>query len=209
MSGVAPGGGTRRRRAYLASADELRAWFAAHARRGQRELWLGFHKRATRRPSPTWPEAVDEALCVGWIDGVRRRVDDARYVIRFTRRKARPAPGAPSTSPRRGARGGRPHAAGRARGVRGATRATAPRSTPTRTGPPSCRRSSRPASARSRHAWAFYQAQAPWYRRTTTYWVVSGKRAETRERRPSRLLIADSAAGRRLDRLSPGRRDAG
>jgi len=56
-------------------------------------------------------------------------------------------------------------------------------------------------------AWAFYQAQAPWYRRTATYWVVSAKRASTRERRLA-TLIADSAAGRRLDRLSPGRRSA-
>jgi uncharacterized protein YdeI (YjbR/CyaY-like superfamily) len=54
-------------------------------------------------------------------------------------------------------------------------------------------------------AWAFFEAQAPWYRRTATYWVVSAKRADTRERRLA-LLIADSAAGRRLDRLTPGER---
>ena len=50
---------------------------------------VGFHTKGSGVPSMTWPESVDEALCVGWIDGVRRRVDDTRYTIRFTPRKAR------------------------------------------------------------------------------------------------------------------------
>jgi uncharacterized protein YdeI (YjbR/CyaY-like superfamily) len=65
-------GGTRDEPLYLASAAALEAWFAEHAGEAA-ELWLGFHKRGTSKASPTWPEAVDEALCVGWIDGVRRR----------------------------------------------------------------------------------------------------------------------------------------
>ncbi|HWJ21796.1 MAG TPA: bacteriocin-protection protein, partial [Gemmatimonadaceae bacterium] len=53
-----------------------------------RELWVGFHRKGSGRPSITWPESVAEALCVGWIDGVRRSVDEERYVIRFSPRKA-------------------------------------------------------------------------------------------------------------------------
>src|SRR6267378_3226365 len=68
---------------YFPTPARLRSWFARHHSR-EKELWLGFHKRATGTPSVTWP---DEALCVGWIDGLRKRLDDARYVIRFTPRR--------------------------------------------------------------------------------------------------------------------------
>ena len=72
--------------AYFATADEWRAWLAEHHDTAP-ELWVGFHKKASGRPSITWPEAVDQALCFGWIDGVRKSVDDGRYVIRFTPRR--------------------------------------------------------------------------------------------------------------------------
>src|ERR1051326_7347927 len=72
---------------FRAPAD-LRKWFAKH-HKSKNELWVGFHKKASGTPSITWPESVDEALAVGWIDGVRKRLDDSRYVIRFTPRKPR------------------------------------------------------------------------------------------------------------------------
>ena len=83
---------------FFGTPAELRDWFDAnHATAG--ELWLGYYKKASGRPSVDWPQVVDEALCVGWIDGVRKRVDDEVSVQRLTpRRKA--ATGAPSTSPR-------------------------------------------------------------------------------------------------------------
>src|SRR5579859_7973797 len=71
---------------FFATPDELRAWLAAHHETAG-ELWVGFHKKGTGTPSVTWPEAVDEALCVGWIDGVRKGIDAASYTIRFTPRK--------------------------------------------------------------------------------------------------------------------------
>ena len=71
---------------YFASPAEWRAWLARnHASRD--EIWVGFHKKATGRPSLTWPEAVDQALCYGWIDGIRKRVDGERYTNRFTPRR--------------------------------------------------------------------------------------------------------------------------
>jgi uncharacterized protein YdeI (YjbR/CyaY-like superfamily) len=57
------------------------------ASRSERELWVGFYKKGSRRPSITWPESVDEALCFGWIDGVRKAVDEQSYMIRVTPRK--------------------------------------------------------------------------------------------------------------------------
>src|SRR5688572_29149203 len=72
---------------YFKAPNELRKWFKKHHRTAT-ELMVGFYKRDSGIASVTWPEAVDEALCVGWIDGVRRRIDDARYSIRFTPRKS-------------------------------------------------------------------------------------------------------------------------
>ena len=71
---------------FFATAAELRRWLEKHHAEA-RELLVGFHKRESGRPSLTWPESVDEALCFGWIDGVRRRIDDASYSIRFTPRR--------------------------------------------------------------------------------------------------------------------------
>ena len=70
---------------YFSSPDAFRAWLRAHHASAV-ELWVGFHKMSTGMPSLTWPESVDEALCFGWIDGVRRSVDESRYAIRFTPR---------------------------------------------------------------------------------------------------------------------------
>ena len=72
--------------AFFATPKDLRAWLRKnHA--SARELWVGFHKKHTGRPSITWPESVDQALCFGWIDGVRKTIDAESYVIRFTPRR--------------------------------------------------------------------------------------------------------------------------
>ena len=73
---------------FFATPSAFRAWLEAHHDRA-RELWVGFHKKGSGRPSITWPEAVDEALCFGWIDGVRKGIDDVSYAIRFTPRNPR------------------------------------------------------------------------------------------------------------------------
>ncbi len=72
---------------FFATPDEWRAWLEAH-HASAAELSVGFWKTDSGRPSITWPESVDEALCFGWIDGVRHRIDDEAYRIRFTPRKA-------------------------------------------------------------------------------------------------------------------------
>jgi uncharacterized protein YdeI (YjbR/CyaY-like superfamily) len=71
---------------FFETPAAFRAWLRAHHARGT-DVWVGFHKRASGRPSLTWPESVDEALCVGWIDGIRRSIDVDRYAIRFTPRR--------------------------------------------------------------------------------------------------------------------------
>jgi uncharacterized protein YdeI (YjbR/CyaY-like superfamily) len=71
---------------FFSSPQEFNAWLTEH-HATRDELIVGFYKKATGKPSLTWPESVDEALCFGWIDGIRRRLDDESYTIRFTPRR--------------------------------------------------------------------------------------------------------------------------
>ena len=73
---------------FFAAAAAFRAWLDAHHATAE-ELWVGYYRKDTGRPSLTWPESVEQALCYGWIDGIRKRVDSHSYTIRFTRRKPR------------------------------------------------------------------------------------------------------------------------
>jgi uncharacterized protein YdeI (YjbR/CyaY-like superfamily) len=73
---------------FFATPAELRAWLEENHAKSQ-ALWVGYYKKSSGRPSITWPESVDEALCFGWIDGIRKSIDETSYTIRFTPRKAR------------------------------------------------------------------------------------------------------------------------
>lgn len=188
---------------FFATPADLRAWFERNHDRAA-ELSVGYYKKGTGKPSITWPESVDEALCFGWIDGVRHSLGDEAYMIRFTPRRARSIWSAINVA--RVAeleRLGRMTPAGR--------RAFAAR-TPERTGVYSFERTQAaelPAGdARrlraNRAAATFLDGQPPWYRRTAIHWVMSAKREETRARRLE-ALIRDSAAGRRIGPLTrPG-----
>jgi uncharacterized protein YdeI (YjbR/CyaY-like superfamily) len=178
---------------YFASAVVFRRWLAAH-HEGVAELVVGFHKKSSGRPGMTWPEAVDEALCVGWIDGVRRRVDDDRYTIRFTPRRARSVWSTVNIA--RVAellRLERMQPAGmrvfeRRLGARSSIYSYEQRDVGL-----DAEREGRFRGHKA--AWAFFEAQAPSYRRIAIWWVVSAKRVETRERRLV-TLIDDCARGR-------------
>src|SRR5207245_3623585 len=71
---------------FFPTPAEFRAWFESHRDKFQ-ELFVGFHKKSSGKPSITWPESVDVALCFGWIDGVRKSIDETSYMIRFTPRR--------------------------------------------------------------------------------------------------------------------------
>ena len=183
---------------FFANPAAWRRWLDAH-HASATELWVGFHKRATGRPSLTWPEAVDQALCYGWIDGIRRRIDDERYAIRFTPRRKGSVWSVVNL--RRVAElsaAGLMRPAGLAAhaGVR-ESRIYSYEQRKAASFPPAMARRFRSAA----EAWRFFQAQPPSYRQPATWWVVSAKKPETRERRLA-TLIADSAAGRRIRHLA-------
>jgi uncharacterized protein YdeI (YjbR/CyaY-like superfamily) len=157
-----------------------------------------FFKKASGKPSMTWSESVDEALCFGWIDGVRRGRDEESYTIRFTPRKPK------STWSRVNvAKAEKLIADGR---MRPAGLAAFERRTDDNTGIYSFERQSEltpdyEERLRSNKAAAeYFDSRPPWYRRTAIHLVMSAKREETRLRRLARL-IEDSAAGRDLKEL--------
>ena len=183
---------------FFASPEELRTWFDEHHQAAD-ELWVGYHRKATGRPTITWPEAVDEALCVGWIDGIRYRLDDTRHAQRFTPRRKGSIWSAINTK-----RAGELIAEGR---MRPAGRTAFEVRSPEKTAVYSYERETASLSEEQqrrfeadRPAWEFFQAQAPSWRRAITHWVSSAKREETRERRFEQL-VEDSRAGRRTGAL--------
>jgi uncharacterized protein YdeI (YjbR/CyaY-like superfamily) len=185
---------------FFPSAAQFRAWLEAnHAT--ERELVVGFYKKSSGKPSLSWPESVDEALCFGWIDGIRRSLGADAYSIRFTPRKPTSIWSAINVARvKELTELGKMHPSGL-----GAFAAR----TPERTGVYSFERHAAAALApdqkerfaKNRKAHAFFEAQPPGYRRTAIHWVVSAKRPETHHRRLAQL-IADSAAGRRIAQLS-------
>ena len=185
---------------YVASTAELRDWFDAHHATAS-ELWLGYWKKATGRPSVTWSEAVDEALCVGWIDGVRYSIDAERSAQRFTPRRRGSTWSAINVAKVEALT-----AAGR---MRPAGLAAFAARIPERTAIYSYEREHAAFTddelARFRAdeaAWSHWEARRPSFRRTATHWVTSAKRPETRARRLEQL-IAEAAAGRSPRALTP------
>ncbi len=183
----------------------LRRWLETnHATKD--ELWIGFWKKDSGRGGITYPEALDELLCFGWIDGVRKRVDEERYTIRLTPRK--PTSKWSEVNLRRYVAleaEGRIAEPGREARARFDPSKHTPYSSEARVTKlaPELRRTFE-ANA---DAWRFFQAQPPGYRRTAVHWVMSAKRPETRERR-LRQLVEVSTEGRRLPQIggrSPGR----
>jgi uncharacterized protein YdeI (YjbR/CyaY-like superfamily) len=184
---------------FFATPAAFRAWLERNHATAT-ELLVGFHKRKTGTPCMTWSESVDEALCFGWIDAIRRRIDDNTYSIRFTRRKPTSIWSAINVRKVEALR-----AAGKM--TPAGEQAFAHR-TEARTGVYSFERNEAavlpPAFARrfraDKAAHAYFTAQPPWYQRTATHWVISAKKEETRERRLA-TLIAESAASRWIPQL--------
>jgi uncharacterized protein YdeI (YjbR/CyaY-like superfamily) len=178
---------------FFPTPAEFRAWLEKnHA--AELELSVGFYKRASGRPSITWPEAVDVALCYGWIDGVRNSIDAISYRIRFTPRK--PTSTWSAINVKRVAelaKLGLMRAAGikafeARKGDKTGIYAYEQRKTA---------QLPRPYEKQFRAnkiAWAFFQSQPPWYQRTATYRVISAKQEATRQKRLAQL-IKDSEAG--------------
>jgi uncharacterized protein YdeI (YjbR/CyaY-like superfamily) len=184
---------------FFRSAAEFRRWLARnHARAA--EILVGFHKKSAANRGITYAEALDEALCFGWIDGVRRGAGEGAYTIRFTPRRARSIWSAVNT--RRAAQlteAGRMAPAGE-RAFQQRDEARTRRYSYERETCAFADAYLRDFKA-NRDAWLFFSAQPPYYRRVACWYVMSARKEETRQRR-LRQLIEDSARGRRLGLVS-------
>jgi uncharacterized protein YdeI (YjbR/CyaY-like superfamily) len=186
---------------FFENAEDFRTWLAAHAHEAK-ELLVGFHKVAMGKPCMSWSESVDQALCYGWIDGVRKRVDDATYTIRFTPRKAGSIWSAVNIDKvaKLRAQGLMTPAGEAAFAQRSEDRSRVyshERETPAELSPEDLAR-----FQRHKAAWAFFEACPPGARKRMLHVVTSAKKAETRAARLDRLIAA-CAEGRRLDVWTP------
>lgn len=191
---------------FFETPGALRAWFERnHAAEG--ELWVGFWKTSSGRASVTWPQSVDEALCFGWIDGLRKSLDEESYKIRFTPRRAGSIWSAVNVR-RVGelAREGRMTEAGeRAFAARRENRVgiySHEQEMPDL--PADCVKKMK----RARAAWKFWEGQPRSYRKAATWWIVSAKRDETRARRLDQLIEC-SARGERIPQFTWKAKDTG
>jgi uncharacterized protein YdeI (YjbR/CyaY-like superfamily) len=188
---------------YFDGPDALRRWLEEHHETAT-ELWVGYHRKSTGRPSLTWPEAVDEALCFGWIDGVRYSVDEERFTQRFSPRTRKSTWSAVNIAKARELIAeGRMRPAGLAAFEARADERTAIYSYEQRHA--AVLAPDEEATFRANGpAWAWFRSKAPSYRQAAVWWVVSAKRPETRARRLA-TLIEDSAAGNLVRPLTPRR----
>ena len=180
--------------------QDFRAWLEQH-HDSEPELWVGYYKKGSGKPSMTWPESVDEALCYGWIDGIRKSIDAEAYMIRFTPRRARSIWSAVNIA-------------------RVAVLTDAGRMRPAGLEAFEARREDRsgiysyeqrdqaklePAYEKrfraKKKAWAAFETMPKSYRQAAIRWVMTAKKEETRERRLA-TLIEDSAAGRTVPPLT-------
>jgi uncharacterized protein YdeI (YjbR/CyaY-like superfamily) len=185
---------------HFSSPEEFRAWLVKNHATAE-ELWLGFYKTSSKRHGVTYSEALDEALCFGWIDGVRYSVDAESYKIRFTPRKTKSIWSLVNVR--------RVEVLQKAKKMAAAGIKAFEAREKHRTGIYAFEQK-RPGLAvkykkilrANTQAWEFFGKQAPWYQRTAGYWVSSAKQEETRVRRLAKLIEV-SAERRRLDQLTP------
>jgi uncharacterized protein YdeI (YjbR/CyaY-like superfamily) len=186
---------------YFESPAAFRAWLEEHHQH-ETEVWVGVWKKATGKQGMTWSQAVDEALCFGWIDSIAKRVDHERHRQRFTPRKSTSNWSAVNI-----AKVATLRTEGR---MRPAGDAAFDRRSDDRSGVYSFEQRKDPQLEPEHQAqleanaaaWAYFQSKPPSYRKPAIWWVISAKKPETRARRLA-TLIADSAAGRTIKPLTP------
>jgi len=184
---------------FFTSPKEFRKWLEKN-HTSEKEVFIGFYKRHTSKPSLTWPESVDQALCFGWIDGIRRSLGDASYMIRFTPRK----PGSNWSAinikkVEELTKLGLMKPAGLAAFAFREEKRSRIYSYEEKAD--ALRPEFEKKLKANKKAWAFFQAQAPWYRKVASAWIMRAIREETKLKRLGDL-ITDSEAGRKVKPLS-------
>jgi uncharacterized protein YdeI (YjbR/CyaY-like superfamily) len=185
---------------FFSNQSKLRKWFEKNHNKKQ-ELWVGYYKTSSGKPSITWPQSVDEALCFGWIDGVRKSIDENSYVIRFTQRKPKSIwsdvnikkveeltklglmyPAGIEAFSKRDEKKSRIYSFEQ-KNIK-------------------LDKNYEKQFKQNKKAWIFFQSQPPSYQKPAIWWVMSAKLETTRQKRLD-TLIRDSEEGQRISRLRP------
>ncbi|TDG00235.1 YdeI/OmpD-associated family protein [Paenibacillus piri] len=185
---------------FFTEPSEFRAWLEAHHDQAA-EQWVGYYKKGSGKPSVTWPESVDEALCFGWIDGLRKSIDESSYMIRFTPRKPGSIWSAVNIERVKELTGlglMRPEGL---RAFEGRKQNKSAIYAHEQKGAAELDEAYERQFRANPKAWAFFQTQAAWYRKTAIWKIVSAKKEETKLRRLAEL-IEYSEQGRPVPSLS-------
>jgi len=183
---------------FFATPDKFRTWLDKNHHK-QAELWVGYHKKATGKPSITWPESVDQALCYGWIDGLRKSLDDSSYMIRFTPRKPDSHWSKVNVNKVKELQ---------KRGLMLPAGLTAfKKMSKNNSGLASFEQENIKMPAKylaaikkNKKAWTYFMNEAPSYRKQVTWWIISAKQESTRIKR-LQSLIEDSEGNQRVKPL--------
>jgi len=181
---------------FFATPAAFRAWLEKHAATAS-ELLVGFHKVGSGQASMSWPESVNEALCFGWIDGRRKRIDDTAYSIRFTPRKAGSTWSTVNIAKMAQLRASGSMLPAGARAFALRTEAKSGIYSHEQAQAAELADEELHAFRRDAAAWAYFEALPPGYRKTVLHWIATAKKPETRAARLARLVAA-CAAGKRL-----------
>src|SRR6266536_2142408 len=189
---------------FFKSPSDWRKWLEAHHAKVQ-ELWVGFYKKDSGKPSISWQQSVDGALCYGWIDGLRKNIDEVSYKIRFTPRKQRSTWSAVNIKRAQELSG---EGLMREEGLKAFQARKDNRS-----GIYSYEQRSPQLPApyervvkKNKAAWKFFQAKSPSYRKAANWWVLSAKKEETRLKRLD-MLIDYSAQGQTIPQFTALKKD--
>jgi uncharacterized protein YdeI (YjbR/CyaY-like superfamily) len=173
---------------FFRTPAELRAWFDRHYATEQ-ELWVGFYRKQSGKPTLTWSESVDEALCVGWIDGIRKKHDEHSYTIRFTPRRKGSTWSAVNIR--------KVAALTKQKRMRPAGLKAFEARLPNKSGiysyeqrTPELDEPYRGTFRKNATAWSFFEAQPPGYRKLVIWWIVSARKEDTRLARLRKLMAA-------------------
>ena len=185
---------------FFKTQSDFRRWLEKNHRK-ETELWIGFHRKDSGKGGITYHEALEEALCFGWIDGIRKRLDETSFTNRFTPRKSTSVwSNVNIAHVERLTRDGKMHPAGTA---------AYEAKTPARSGIYAFERETAELSAEMKKqfrknaaAWKYFESQAPYYRKLGAWFVISAKRDDTRAKRLA-MLIEASAKGQRLAQFMP------
>ena len=187
---------------FFPTPSDFRKWLAKH-HAITAELWVGYYKKDSGKPSITWPESVDQALCYGWIDGVRKSIDASRYKIRFTPRKSGSVWSSINIK--------RVQALIEEKQMTPAGLKAYESRKENRSGIYSYEQRRAELEEpydrllkKNKAAWRFFQSQPPSYRKTASWWIISAKQEATRRKRLEKL-IAHSAQEERLPHLRPSK----